>query len=217
MDAPSQTRVAPLPDVKFGPVGPLTGYAIAKDVTLRQSAQSNAPVIATIKTIEYEAVEILGATRDFIRVKFPANPGLPEEVIRTRDYEGWVTWADVAPGLGAIILDAGTGEVISRVPLEGGRTSIAYSPDGSRAVFYHPGRGSNIAKEVHMSDYTLTRNLVSSGADTFGTPFYGPTDGALYVAVFDGSASSNVMGDVMEDVKFDVIRIGDACAPNIYQ
>ena len=210
MDAPTQTRVAPLPDVKFGPVGRLTGYAITKNVTLRQSAQADAPVIATIKAYEHEQVEVLGATRDFIHAKFRANEGMYEGGSRTRDYEGWVTWADVAPESSAIILDAGTGEVISRVPLDGGLTSIAYSPDGSRAVFYHPGRGSNIAQEVRTSDYTLTRNLVSSGSDTFGSLFYGPTDGALYVAVFDESASPYSM----EDVKFDVIRIGDACTPN---
>ena len=207
--APLQTHVAPLPSVKFEPVGPLAGYAITKKVTLRQSAQANAPVIATLKALEYEHVEVLGATRDFIHVRFRANEGMYEGLSRTRDYEGWVTWGEVAPHLSAIILDAGTGEVISRVPLDIGRTSIAYSPDGSRAVFYHPGRGSTIAQEVSTSDYTLTRNLVSSSPHVFGSLFYGPTDGALYASVFKSTSAS-----YMEDVEFSVLRIGDNCAPN---
>lgn len=209
MAAPLPTRVAPVQDVKFGPVDQLTGYANMKNVTLRQSAQADAPVIATLKALEYDPVEILDATRDFIHVKFFANDGITGEGTRTRDYEGWATWGEVAPDLSAIILDAGTGEVVSRVPLGRGRMSIAYSPDGTRAIFYHPGSGSTAAQEVRTSDYTLTRNLQSSGEYTFGSLFYGPTDGALYVPVF-----KPINSGWMEESELDVIRIGDTCAPN---
>jgi DNA-binding beta-propeller fold protein YncE len=206
---PPQPVIAPAQFVKFGPVGQLTGYANATSVTLRQSPNANAPVLATLTAHYYDSVEILGATRDFLRVRFPVNEGMGDGGTRTRDYEGWVTWREVAPDLSAIILDAATGEVISRVPLGEERTSIAYSPDGLRAIFYHQGRASTLAQEVRTSDYTLTRHLVSSGPDGFGSLFYGPTDGALYAPLFESTNSG-----LMADVKFDVIRVGDTCAPN---
>jgi hypothetical protein len=173
---------APAQDIKFGPFEPVSGYANAQTVTLRERPEASARVVAKLKADDYESVTILGATRDFIHVRFTDNDGLNGKEKRDSEYEGWTDWASVTPSMLAIILDADTGAVVARVPLGSGFMSVAYSPDGERTTFYGGPDGSTIASEFRASDYTFTRNLNTTTINSNFTLFYGPSDGALYVA-----------------------------------
>lgn len=205
-----QPEEAPGQSIKFGPVETLSGHVNTKTIILRQSADANAPVVAKLKVGDYEWAEILGATRDFVHVRIAANDGADNGGnVRERDYEGWTTWGSVVPEMSAIVLDAETGAVVSRVPLGEGISSVTFSPDGSRAIF---SSGINsvgrAAYEVRTSDYTLTRRLTSSSPDYFGTLFYGPADGRLY-ATFHQSDESEAKSQAIS-----LIRIGEDGAPN---
>ncbi|MCA1849550.1 MAG: hypothetical protein LC672_00505, partial [Acidobacteria bacterium] len=139
------------------PVEQAYGFASAKTVVLRESPDRSAPVVVKLKTADYENVEILDATRDFLKVRFTANYGSDGGIEREKDYEGWANWGSITPNMSAIVLDADTGEVVSRVPLKGEFMSVAFSPDGGRAIFYGGPVDSTIACEAKTSDYTFTR------------------------------------------------------------
>ncbi|MDT4898482.1 MAG: hypothetical protein QOH25_3559 [Acidobacteriota bacterium] len=197
--------------IKFGPIEPMTGYANMKTVTLRESADALSPVVAKLKPGDYESVEILGATSDFLHVKFAANAGSADDATtREQDYEGWTTWDSVVLDLSAIVLDAETGAVVSRVPLREGVASINYSPDGKRAIFYSGNNGiRQAAYEVRTSDYTLTRSLTSPDTEYMGTLFYGPANGDLYVTVYASESSYPSNG------KVSLVQTGEDGAQNI--
>lgn len=198
-----EPEIVPGQSIKFGPLEPMNGYVNTETVVLRESADASAPVVAKLKAGDYERVEILGATRDFLHVRFAANDGSAADgsVERKQDYEGWTTWASVVPDMSAIVLDAETGAVVSRVPLGEEHTSVIFSPDGSRAIF--SGQSSEIspvAYEVRTSDYTLMRSLTSPEKMPFSTLFYAPASGDLYAKVHDSGES--------------LIRVGDGGAVN---
>lgn len=205
-----QMEEVPNQSIKFGPIEPVTGYANTKTLILRESADAGAAIVAKLNPGDFETVEILGATRDFLHVRFPANDGsVYSATPREQEHEGWTTWGSVVPDMSAIVLDAETGAVISRVPLHDEVSSITYSPDGSRAIFSTGNNGINQAAfEVRTSDYTLTRRLASSDKDYIGTLFYGPASDALYAVVHTPDSSAPAKGKVR------VIRIGEDYAPN---
>jgi hypothetical protein len=189
---------SPDPSIKFGPVEPMYGYANAKTVVLRESPDPTSSVVAKVKSDGYDSLVILGATRDFLHVKISPNADNAfNGTERAEDYEGWTPWGTVMPELTAIVLDAESGEIVSRVPLSDGLSSVAFSPDNTRALFYHyyDGIGSN-GYEVRTSDYTLTRGLTSVDNNYFGTIFYGPADGRLYAAVKTANSPSKLEGNI---------------------
>jgi hypothetical protein len=185
-----QPEIVPGQSIKFGPVVPMSAYTNAPTVILRESADAQSPVVAKLKSEDYGSVEILGATGDFLHVRFTINASSANDVAeREQTYEGWTTWGSVMPDLTAIVLDAETGAVVSRVPLRGGPASIIYSPDGKRAIFYTMSGGvGQIAYEVRTSDYTLTRSLTSSDREYMGTLLYG-TAGDVYATVHPSESS----------------------------
>ncbi len=169
--------------IKFGPASPVSASVNTHTLVLRESASPSAPVTARLKIGKYESAEILETTRDFVRVKIAANDGTDEGgVVRERDYEGWTTWASIVPTLTAIVLDAETGALVARVPLDYDTASVAFSPDGSKLLFYET-EGGTLAREVSTDDYSTARALTSPLGENFSTPFYGP-GGALYVAAY---------------------------------
>ncbi|HEX8652114.1 MAG TPA: hypothetical protein VF708_14835 [Pyrinomonadaceae bacterium] len=176
-----QPQPAPARLMSFGPVERLSGFTNAETLVLRRKPEAGAQVVARLKLPEHTFVEILGATRDFIHVKFPAPPGSENAEEGKAEHEGWTTWGTVVPNMSAIVLDAGTGAVVARVPLGEGATSVAYSPDGSHALFYKPkGYGGPIlGYEVTTEDYALKRSLLGSDSDLLGPVFYSPVDGTL--------------------------------------
>jgi hypothetical protein len=201
---------SPAQYIKFGSFESVAGYANAKTVILRESPDKSARVVAKLKVGDYESAEILGATRDFLHVRFAASDGSNNSEKRDSDYEGWTDWGAVVPSMCALILDADTGAVISRMPLSGGFMSVAYSTDGGRATFYGGSDGSRIASEWQTSDYTFKRNL-STTTDSFnGTLFYGPSDGALYVATLTSSQDYEAT-----PAKLNFVRIGDGDSTTI--
>jgi hypothetical protein len=200
----------PAGSIKFGPVEAVKGCANSKTIILREGPDASAPVRAKLSVSDYESAQILGATRDFIHVRFVASPAAGGNRKRKRDYEGWTHWGSVVPTMSAIILDAETGAVVSRVPLGNGFTSAAYSPDGERAIFYGGRDGSMIAAEARTSDYTLTRSLISSTDDRANsTLFYGPSDGALYVVVLRRGENYETT-----PTKLSIVRMGDEGSTN---
>jgi hypothetical protein len=196
---------APGPSIKFGPLEPMNGSANTEIVILRESADANAPVVAKLKVADYEQAVILGATSDFLHVRFAANGDAVEGSSgREHDYEGWTTWDSVVMELSAIVLDAESGAVVSRVPLRDGLYSIAFSQDGSRGLFFHDSDGiGSVAYEVRTSDYTLTRSLTSADEEYLGTLFYGPANGELYAGVQTSD------GSVPRKGKVSLVRIGE--------
>lgn len=209
-DAPvvsEQLETAADEPVKFGPVEPKGGYANIQTIILRERADAAAPISAKLKLRSNDRALILDATRDFLRVRFTItdDAGDDGEQARERDYEGWTTWASIVPDMSAIVLEAETGKVISRVPLDEGISSINFSPDGSRAIFYSGNNSlGRLAYEVQTSNYKLERSLTPVANDEFfGTLFYGPADGALYATFYpSGNAHSGENG-------ISLLRLGE--------
>jgi DNA-binding beta-propeller fold protein YncE len=195
---------APAQSINLGPFEPVSGYANAKTVILRESPDASARVVVKLKADDYESVEILGATRDFIHVRFAASDGLNGREKRDSDYEGWTDWGSVVPRMLAIILDADTGAVVAHVPLGSEFMSVAYSPDGERATFYGGPDGSTIASEFRTSDYTFTRSLSATTSSSNGTLFYAPSDGGLYLAALSRNQDYQTT-----PTKLSFVRIGD--------
>lgn len=183
--APLQERSGLQPAVSFESIEVISrGYTNTQTIALRESPQANAPVSVRLKLPNMESVEILGATRDYLRVRFLAAHAPPDDKKRESDQVGWVAWGEVVPEASAIVLDAETGEVVSRLPfndMESG-VSATFSPDNLRAVFYN----DSYTYEVETEAYTLKRSFKTkfdsslSFAPSF---FYGSTDNTLYAAL----------------------------------
>lgn len=173
----------PTPDklIRFGPIEQLSGFTNTDIVMLRHEPDASARVFARVELPANNFVDILEATRDFIHVKFPAPAGSKYADEGKAEYEGWAAWGNVVPSMSALVLDAQTGAVVSRVPLGLAHTFVTYSPDGSRALFYRTEEygGAVLGYEVNTSDYKLTRTLVPSDSLLLGSVFYSPVDGAL--------------------------------------
>lgn len=193
--------------IKFGPASPVSASVNTHTLVLRESASAIAPVTARLKMGQYESAEILETTRDFVRVKIAADDGTAEgSVLRERDYEGWTTWASIVPTMTAVVLDAETGSLVARVPLDYDMSSVAFSPDGSKLLFYESG-GGTLAREVSTDDYSRARVLSSPLGENFSTPFYGP-GGALYVAAYR-------QGNAVDAGKVSLVGIGEGESENI--
>ncbi|HEX8891129.1 MAG TPA: hypothetical protein VF779_18420 [Pyrinomonadaceae bacterium] len=196
--------------VKWSSPEALSGYANVKTITLRDTPDADASIISKFKVDDYESVEILGASDGFLHVRFPGrespNSGA---TAREQTYEGWTLWGSVVPDLTAIVLEAETGKVVARLPLNPGVDSVTFSPDGARATFY--GTGVDSACEVMTSDYKVSRCLSSPSLNTSFKPlFYGPSDGALYSAVITrGEGNENLT------TSLNVMRLGDNEASKI--
>ncbi|HUQ30974.1 MAG TPA: hypothetical protein VM095_02595 [Pyrinomonadaceae bacterium] len=203
----------PIQSIKFGPIEPITGYVNTKTLILRESADANAPIKSRLKTKDYTQLMVLGATPDFLHVKITindeANGGAKEG---EQEFEGWTTWDSVVMDLSAIVLDAETGQVVSRVPLHDGLYSVTFSPDGSRALFFRNSDAiGGTADEVRTSDYTLTRSLTAGDNTNLGTLFYGPADGDLYAAV----QAPNDSPSPTHNGKAHLMRLGEGGAERV--
>jgi DNA-binding beta-propeller fold protein YncE len=214
-DAVPPAAVVPVPSVKYGPVEPMVGYANSPTIILRESAEPNAPVKARLNSGEYTELLVLGATPDSLHVKITVREdGDGDAKGGGKVFEGWTGWGSVVMDLSAVVMDAETGKVVSRVPLTDGLHSVIFSPDGTRALFFHDGDGNgSLAYEARTSDYTLTRRLAPAEDNAYlGTLFYGPAGGDLYAAALarDGSASSQAF-----DGKVHLLRLGEGGAESV--
>jgi hypothetical protein len=188
--------------MRFGDIEQLLGFTNMETLVLRRKPDASASAVARVKLPINTLVDILGATRDFIHVKYPASVGTENAEEGKAEYEGWATWGAVEPVMTALVLDTQTGALLSRVPLSEEDTMVAYSPDGSRALFYGTQNysGGTLGYEVNTSDYTLTRSLLAADAPVLGPVFYSPVDGALAAL---GKAS-------IDDQKhLSLMRLGD--------
>jgi len=188
------------PSITFASVPSLAGYKVTRIAALRERPDPNAPVIERLRLPEYDPIEILDATRDFLRVRVPNQESTTGEDTEARDHIGWVTWGEVRPEVTAIVLDAQSGALVARVPLGSEVASVAFSPNGSRAIFYNP--SAREAYEARTGDYRLTRILrTNAEADTLAGVFYGGADDSIHAVVtrwLSVSASESHLLDVDE-------------------
>lgn len=209
--APLQEQSSPQPAVRFEKVEVIGGgFTNAEAIALRESPQANARISVVLKLPNFESVEILGATRDYLRVRFLAANGPSEDKNRKSDREGWVAWGEVVPEASAIVLDAETGAIVSHLPinnLDSTGVSAAFSTDGSRAVFY----SDNYAYEVETENYALKRSLKTQ----FDNPssytasfFYGWTDDTLYAAFNPPSYATQTTASIL-----NIMRVNGESEP----
>jgi DNA-binding beta-propeller fold protein YncE len=197
--------------IRFVPAGPAHGSINVGTLVLRESSDLNSRVVAKVKIDGSYYIDILDATQDALHVNLHLNSrGGGDSAGRSEKesvYIGWTDWASVEPNTSMIVLDAGTGAVISRRPLGSMWAPVAYSPDGSRAVFNGP--DTSYAKcEVRTSDYSVIRCINTEASSSF---FYGPSDGALYAAI--QTIGGRFAGDVA--TRLQIVRIGDEGASNV--
>lgn len=179
-------KAPPAPFVRFEPARDISGYVTAEELKLRESPRADSRVVAKLRAGDFSGVEILETTQDFLRLRLEAEGEAgPEKSGKDaqRKYEGWATWRDVVPSASAIVLDTETGAVVQRLalPEQSGLSSVAFSPDGSRAIFYSTFGGR--ACEVSTSDYKVKRCLKTSDTVRLESIFFGPADDALYTVV----------------------------------
>ena len=210
------------PELAWAEPNPVYGNAVATRVTLHSEPGASSNVVATLDVAENESVEILDATRDFLRVKFPANTDT-EGGTRERDYEGWVEWGVVVPYTNALVVETDSGEVVGRVALDYGVSSASFSPDGSRAVFYGAsggeghGEAQSLAYELDTESYKILRTLKATSSGGFASILY--DDGGELRALLQTQESTGntvrkrlhpfgLKGDLFERAG-DVLRPGD--------
>lgn len=167
--------------MSFGPVEGLYGFTNTNVLILRRKPEASAGVVARLELPEAVQVNILDATRDFVRVTVPAPAGSKYAEEGKAEYEGWASWGAIVPYMSALVLDTASGDVLARVPLGEAHVSVSYSPDGSRALFHAtPESGGSIhGFEVNTSDYRITRSLQALSRNLLVPAFYSPVDGSL--------------------------------------
>ena len=151
------------------------GMTNAKVIDFRSGADAGSAVVATLEApFEPETVEILEATNEGLRV---AHHAQSVESAPGRDIEGWVKWSEVVPSVFVLILDPQSGEVVRRVPLDWGITSVTFAPDGRRAIFHGPSASSAI--EVDTNDYRFLRALKAGDQISIGAIIYDRAAGGI--------------------------------------
>lgn len=192
--------------VRFEPLEVMgSGSTSAESIRLRESPEANVAGSAVVKLTGNASFDILGWTRDYLRVRIPAEYISPDDEKSESAREGWVSWSEVEPGTTAIVIDAETGAVVSRLPFPGADSGVfvAFSPDNSRAVFY----GDQQAYEVKTEDYTLTRSFKTRFDNTpfnYVSFFYGSTDNTLYAALGPSNYSTPESENLLNIVRVDM-------------
>jgi hypothetical protein len=174
----------------WGDEGGRYGEVRGERVVLRAAPSDGAKAVATIRPGELDAdfVDVLDARGAFLRVAATRRDADPARV------EGWVRWGGVVPSRAALVVDAATGALVARLPIEDSMTTVTFSPTGDRAVLAGGGAGcgetygSDVVYEVRTSDFAIAR-VVRAPAGRPGTAiaaaFYDPADGGLEVAVLE--------------------------------
>jgi hypothetical protein len=180
-----------------------SGYTNTETIRLRESPSTTAAVTAVLKFPTYVHVEILGSTPEYLRIRIPAASLPLDDKNREGDREGWVAWGEVVPPLTAIVLDAETGKLVSRLAFNHSESniSVAFSPDNSHAVFF----GDDQAYEVNIEDYTLAQSFtvqLDEPPYVAASFFYGSTDNLLYAALSSASTA-----------RLDIMRVTDNGTP----
>jgi hypothetical protein len=200
-----------LSSIRYVPAKPAHAMLNVDTLVLRESATANSRVVAKVKINGSYYIDILDATDDALHVNlhvFSRGRGNSADTSEKESvYVGWTDWASVEPNESVIVLDAETGAAISRRPVGSMWAPVAYSPDGSRAIFNGP-VNSDTKCEVRTSDYSSIRCIKTDIESNF---FYGPTDGALYAAI------QMIGGRFAYDSAtwLKIVRIGDEGASNI--
>jgi hypothetical protein len=170
----------------FGPPSPVAREAPGTEVRLRRGPSARSPVVGALSGVPDE---------EFIRVS-RVSGGFA--LAGYKDAEGWAPLDEATPVTMALALDPRSGATVARAAVGPGQRSVAFSPDGSRAIFY--GCSSVVgdecaAREFRTSDLEPTRTIRPDARDApqpdVLAVFYGGPDGAPY-AVLGGSSDSGV-------------------------
>jgi hypothetical protein len=171
--------------------GETWGNVSKSPLVLRSGPGADSPVTARVAVEEGAGVRILAVEGESLRVRVEANaePG----GARKRDVEGWAAWGAVTPSAYALVLDAAGGEVLERIPLDGGVTSVLFAPDGATALFH----GAGTVVEADAEEFKPRRALTLNGAVTTGEPFWQGGAGRLVVPAW--RVSNNPSGNYTLD------------------
>jgi|GEM_PF-3435053 len=183
-------------------VGSLWGNAARSPLVLRAGPGAGSQIVGRVKVEEGEGVAILEAAGDRLRVKLEANAG--QGGARRVDAEGWVEWGAVVPASEALVVEAASGEVLRRVPLDDGITSVLFTHGGEKAVFH--GATAQSLYEAGADDFKLRRALRLDGAVAVGELFFQPASGRLFLPVW--RAADGAGGDYT----LDFVRAGEGPA-----
>jgi dipeptidyl aminopeptidase/acylaminoacyl peptidase len=173
---PIPRRPAAPPSMRWTPVNSTPGHLATSPITLRKSASANAPVATEVDVSEYPSIEVLEVAGDFLRIRFETSEG---EGRPRRRAEGWAAWGEALPFTTALVIDPRDGRVLRRVALGPGIDSVAFSPDGRRALFH--GRWAPSVYEADASDLVPTRRLEADVEGSFGPAAYAGTGRDLLV------------------------------------
>ncbi|HZI17945.1 MAG TPA: hypothetical protein VEY09_05050 [Pyrinomonadaceae bacterium] len=183
--------------------GPLWGSARRSLLVLRAGAEAGSKVLARVRAEVGEVVTVLEAAGDRLRVKVEANDG--QGATRRRDAEGWVEWGAVVPVAEALVVEAASGEVLRRVPLEDGITNVAFAADGATAFLYGPAAPS--VHEAGGDDLKARRAIKLDGTFAGGEVFPRPSGAAPFVPIWRAAATGGY--------KLDFLLLGEGPAPAV--
>lgn len=199
----AQQPPPPEPIAEWRPPPELYGYAVPERVTLRARPGAQAAPLGEPTALELageHGVRILGAEGDWLRVRMPPAAGRAST-------EGWVEWGTILPGSWAVILDARTGKLLRREPLEAGITHATFSPDGKR-VFLSNGH-LNTVTEARAEDFRPLRELAFTTAGRVDDAFFQPEGGALVVPMW------RVGKDPRGDYTLVFVRVGEGAIESV--
>jgi hypothetical protein len=194
---------------EWGEVEPSWGSAAVSPLVLRAGTGAGSRVVARVKVEEGEGVSILEAAGDRLRVRIEANA--EQGGTRHRSVEGWVEWGAVVPAAEALVVDAASGEVLRRLPLEGGITSVLFAPDGGRALFY--GAAAPAVYEATADDFKLRRALRLDGAVSVGELFLQPQAAQLILPLWRPGDDAD--GEGSGDYTLSFVRAGGGPAARV--
>jgi hypothetical protein len=192
----------PIVSAEWEETGPVWGRAARSPLVLRAGAGSSSRVVARPLVEEGETVSILETAGDGLRVRVEAQPEFGRT--RRRAVEGWVEWGAVEPVAEALVVEAASGELVRRVPLEGGVTSVLFAPDGATALLH--GNSAPAVYEVSGADLKPRRKLQVEGIAGIGGIFFQPGGAQLVVPVWRSAA------DAGSGYRLDFLRVGEGPA-----
>ncbi|HWS54216.1 MAG TPA: hypothetical protein VN228_08820 [Pyrinomonadaceae bacterium] len=213
-DAPHPRRppAPPSPLMRWTEVGPVPGLYGTSAPVLRAGASADARAVAEVDTGVHTQVEVLETKGDFVRVRCHTAEGGGRS---GRSLEGWLRWGEALPSTTALVLDPRSGRVLRRVALGPGIDSVAFSPDGRRALYH--GRWAESLYEADASDLVPARRLKADAEGSFGPAAYAGT-GRDMLAPFwamnaEGNAASTSLHMTRADAGGNVTAAPAAVSP----
>lgn len=194
-----EAAAAAILSAEWRPAGELTGYATVSPLVLRSGAASDSPA-RRVEVEELEGVTILAAEGGRLRVRI--EPNAERGGARARAIEGWVEWGPVLPYTHALVLDARSGKLLRRVPLQESIKRVLFAPDGANVLF----QSDYAVYEADAKEFQPRRFLELGGVVTTGELFWQGSGGSLIVPVWW------VSNDARGNYSLAFLRVGEGPA-----